>query len=93
MEIRKLHPEFFVCQVADVPANILRREDGWRKTAFRFFAVSTYNTDYVLVKRKAIPRRWRFPPGWDMPSQINDLRRGLTAGAGSGIIESMKSMP
>lgn len=37
MEIRKLHPEFFVCPVADVPANILRREDGWRKTAFRFF--------------------------------------------------------
>ena len=36
MEFRKLHPEFFVCQMADVPANILRREDGWRKRRFDF---------------------------------------------------------
>lgn len=108
MEIRKLHPEFSVCQVADdslvnfraeycffgktdeeislvcpvedVPANTLRREDGWR--AFRIqgvldfsligilakiagllaengvsiFAVSTYNTDYVLVKKESYPK-------------------------------------
>ena len=65
-----------VCPTADVPANTLRREDGWR--AFRvagtldfslvgilakltailaaegigLFAVSTYNTDYILVKRE-----------------------------------------
>ena len=37
MEIRKLHPEFFVCPVADVPANILRREDGWRKNGVSIF--------------------------------------------------------
>ena len=108
MEIKKLHPEFSVCQVADdslvtfraeycflgktdeeislvcpvedVPANTLRREDGWR--AFRIqgvldfsligilakiagllaengvsiFAVSTYNTDYVLVKKESYPK-------------------------------------
>ena len=108
MEIRKLHPEFSVCQVADVsqvnsdaeycflgktdeeislvcpvedvPANAIRREDGWR--AFRvqgaldfsligslakiagflaengvsIFAVSTYNTDYVLVKKESYPK-------------------------------------
>lgn len=65
-----------VCPTADVPANALKREDGWR--AFRvagtldfslvgilakltailaaegigLFAVSTYNTDYILVKRE-----------------------------------------
>ena len=63
-----------VCPTDKVPANTLRREDGWR--AFRIegvldfsligilsriaaclaeakigiFAVSTYNTDYILVK-------------------------------------------
>ena len=108
MEIKKLHPEFSVCQVADVsqvnfeaeycflgktdeeislvcpvndvPANAIRREDGWR--AFRIqgvldfslvgilakiagllaengvsiFAVSTYNTDYVLVKKESFQK-------------------------------------
>ena len=63
-----------VCLTADVPANAIRRDDGWR--AFRIegvldfsligilskiaavladakvgiFAISTYNTDYVLTK-------------------------------------------
>lgn len=65
-----------VCITADVPANVTKRDDGWR--AFRIqgildfsligilsriaatlaengisiFAISTYNTDYVLVKRE-----------------------------------------
>ncbi len=69
-----------VCPVEDVPANAIRREDGWR--AFRvqgaldfsligilakiagllaenggsIFAVSTYNTDYVLVKKESYPK-------------------------------------
>ena len=63
-----------VCLTSDVPANTIRRDDGWR--AFRIdgvldfsligilskiaavladakvgiFAISTYNTDYVLTK-------------------------------------------
>lgn len=63
-----------VCATADVPANVIRRDDGWK--AFRIqgvldfslvgilfriaallaensipiFAISTYNTDYVLTK-------------------------------------------
>ena len=67
-----------VCPTADVPANTLKREDGWR--AFRvagtldfslvgilakltailaaegigLLAVSTYNTDYILVKRERV---------------------------------------
>ena len=65
-----------VCITADVPDNIINRDDGWK--AFRIegildfsligilsgisgllaensigiFAVSTYNTDYILVKEK-----------------------------------------
>ena len=65
-----------VCRTADVPENVIARDDGWR--AFRIqgvldfsligilssisgvlaysgigiFAVSTYNTDYVLVKEE-----------------------------------------
>ena len=65
-----------VCPVSEVPANVIKRDDGWR--AFRIqgvlefsligilakiasvladngisiFAVSTYNTDYVLMKRE-----------------------------------------
>lgn len=65
-----------VCITADVPPNVLEREDGWR--AFRvqgeldfslvgilarisgilaenniaIFAVSTFNTDYVLIKKQ-----------------------------------------
>lgn len=63
-----------VCATGDVPANVIRRDDGWK--AFRIqgvldfslvgilsriaallaengipiFAISTYNTDYVLTK-------------------------------------------
>ena len=63
-----------VCATGDVPANVIRRDDGWK--AFRIqgvldfslvgilskiaallaengipiFAISTYNTDYVLMK-------------------------------------------
>lgn len=63
-----------VCAAGDVPANVLRRDDGWK--AFRIqgaldfslvgilskiaallaensipiFAISTYNTDYILTK-------------------------------------------
>lgn len=66
-----------VCPVSEVPANVIKRDDGWR--AFRIqgvldfsligilakiasvladngisiFAVSTYNTDYVLVKKES----------------------------------------
>lgn len=66
-----------VCPVSEVPANAIKRDDGWR--AFRIqgvlnfsligilakiasvltdngisiFAVSTYNTDYVLVKKES----------------------------------------
>lgn len=65
-----------VCITSEVPANVIRRDDGWR--AFRIqgildfsligilakiatvladngisiFAVSTYNTDYVLMKKE-----------------------------------------
>lgn len=71
----KTNEEFsLVCATADVPANVIRRDDGWK--AFRIqgvldfslvgilfriaallaensipiFAISTYNTDYVLTK-------------------------------------------
>ena len=54
-----------VCTTADTPAQTLAREDGWR--AFRIegvladngigiFAVSTYNTDYILVKDENFDR-------------------------------------
>ena len=65
-----------VCPVSEVPANVIKRDDGWM--AFRIqgvldfsligilakiasvladngisiFAVSTYNTDYVLMKKE-----------------------------------------
>lgn len=65
-----------VCPVSEVPANVIKCDDGWR--AFRIqgvldfsligilakiasvladngisiFAVSTYNTDYVMVKKE-----------------------------------------
>lgn len=65
-----------VCITSEVPANVIRRDDGWK--AFRIqgildfsligilariavvladngisiFAVSTYNTDYVLIKKE-----------------------------------------
>ena len=68
--------EEMVCPVSEVPANAIKRDDGWR--AFRIqgvldfsligilakiasvladngisiFAVSTYNTDYVMVKKE-----------------------------------------
>ena len=54
-----------VCETSDVPIRTLAREDGWR--AFRIegvladsgigiFAVSTYNTDYILVKDENFDR-------------------------------------
>ncbi len=63
-----------VCITADVPANAIRREDGWKglrlqgvfdfslvgilaklsailaDSAIPIFAISTYNTDYLLIK-------------------------------------------
>lgn len=63
-----------VCATADVPANVIRRGDGWKgfriqgvldfslvgvlskiatllaKNDIPIFAISTYNTDYVLTK-------------------------------------------
>ena len=44
-----------VCRTEDTPTGTIEREDGWN--GFRIqgilvgiFAVSTYNTDYILVK-------------------------------------------
>jgi len=69
-----------VCPTRDVPANALRREDGWRGFRVRgtldfslvgvlarisgalaeagigLFAVSTYDTDYILVKAESFAR-------------------------------------
>ena len=69
-----------VCRTGDVPANALRREDGWRGFRVRgaldfalvgvlarisgalaeagipLFAVSTYDTDYILVKARDFAR-------------------------------------
>ncbi len=63
-----------VCATGDVPANVIRRDDGWKgfriqgvldfslvgilskiatllaKNDIPIFAISTYNTDYVLTK-------------------------------------------
>lgn len=63
-----------VCATADVPANVIRRDDGWKgfriqgvldfslvgilskiatllaENSIPIFAISTYNTDYVLTK-------------------------------------------
>ena len=63
-----------VCATGDVPANVIRRDDGWKgfriqgvldfslvgilskiaallaKNSIPIFAISTYNTDYVLMK-------------------------------------------
>ena len=63
-----------VCVTGDVPANVIRRDDGWKgfriqgvldfslvgilariatllaKNSIPIFAISTYNTDYVLTK-------------------------------------------
>ena len=63
-----------VCATGDVPANVIRRDDGWRvfriqgvldfslvgilakiaailaENGIPIFAISTYNTDYVLTK-------------------------------------------
>lgn len=69
-----------VCITNEVPANVLKRDDGWK--AFRIqgildfsligilakiagiladngisiFAISTYNTDYILVKEENYPK-------------------------------------
>ena len=69
-----------VCITSEVPANVLKRDDGWK--AFRIqgildfsligilakiagiladngisiFAISTYNTDYILVKEENYPK-------------------------------------
>lgn len=64
-----------VCLTEDVPANVLRREDGWAgfrvqgplgfsltgilagladllaKNSIPIFAVSTYQTDYILIRQ------------------------------------------
>ena len=63
-----------VCTTGDVPANVIRRDDGWKgfriqgvldfslvgilskiatllaENSIPIFAISTYNTDYVLAK-------------------------------------------
>lgn len=63
-----------VCATGDVPANMIRRDDGWKgfriqsvldfslvgilskiatllaENGIPIFAISTYNTDYVLMK-------------------------------------------
>lgn len=39
------------------------------------FAVSTYNTDYILVKKRTIKRDWIFFIPWGTRSQINSLRQ------------------
>ena len=63
-----------VCATGDVPANVIRRDDGWKgfriqgvldfslvgilskiatllaENGIPIFAISTYNTDYVLTK-------------------------------------------
>ncbi|MCD8005211.1 MAG: ACT domain-containing protein [Oscillospiraceae bacterium] len=65
-----------VCLTADVPSNVIERDDGWKgfriqgvldfsligvlskistilaKEDISIFAVSTYNTDYVLLKEE-----------------------------------------
>ncbi len=65
-----------VCLTADVPSNVIERDDGWKgfriqgvldfsligvlskistilaKEGISIFAVSTYNTDYVLLKEE-----------------------------------------
>lgn len=65
-----------VCATGDVPANVIRRDDGWKgfriqgvldfslvgilskiaallaENSIPIFAISTYNTDYVLTKAK-----------------------------------------
>ena len=71
----KTDEEFsLVCATADVPANAIRRDDGWKgfriqgvldfslvgilariaallaENSIPIFAISTYNTDYVLTK-------------------------------------------
>ena len=108
MELKRIRPDFSVCQVADyslvnltseycfigktdeekslvcttseVPSNAVRRDDGWKAfriqgvldfsligilskiaailadSAIPIFAVSTYNTDYVLMKSEDYQR-------------------------------------
>lgn len=71
----KTDEEFsLVCATGDVPANVIRRDDGWKcfriqgvldfslvgilskiaallaENSIPIFAISTYNTDYVLTK-------------------------------------------
>ena len=57
-----------VCRTEDTPANTVERDDGWKgfriegvldfsligilSKLFGIFAVSTYNTDYILVKKE-----------------------------------------
>ncbi|MCD8322974.1 MAG: ACT domain-containing protein [Oscillospiraceae bacterium] len=65
-----------VCLTADVPSNVIERDDGWKgfriqgvldfsligvlskistilaKECVSIFAVSTYNTDYILLKEE-----------------------------------------
>ena len=52
-----------VCSVSEVPANVIKRDDGLigilakitsvlADNGISIFAVSTYNTDYVMVKKE-----------------------------------------
>ena len=51
-----------VCKTEDTPAETIKRDDGWK--CFRIladhkigiFAISTYNTDYILVKEENFDR-------------------------------------
>lgn len=104
MEIKKIKPDFSICQVtdyslvnlnaeycfigktdeeqslvcntSDVPPNVLKRDDGWKgfriqgvldfslvgilseiaeilaENSISIFAISTFNTDYVLIKKE-----------------------------------------
>ena len=50
-----------VCATGDVPSNVVERDDRWRGctaetlagNGISIFAISTYNTDYVLVKKES----------------------------------------
>ncbi len=54
-----------VCRTEDTPEQTTQREDGWKGfriqgvldfTLIGIFAVSTYNTDYILVKDENFDR-------------------------------------
>ena len=45
-----------VCLTSDVPDNTTDRVDGWRTFRIGIFVVSTYNTDYILVKKENLQK-------------------------------------